>query len=144
MKKIVIGKKNAFTTYIFRETCFGIVKKDDLYYITLKKNDYSLIGGGIENGESHEKCLRREFLEEVGLNIKSINYLCTVDCYWITRDKKKMNTLSNIYIVDVFDDELEPLEKESKLIKCNKDCLINCIILPYQVAGLNEYFKIVR
>lgn len=69
MKKIVIGKKESNIHYGFRETCFGIVEVNNTFYITLKNGDYSLIGGGINDGESHLECLKREFLEEAGLTI---------------------------------------------------------------------------
>ena len=142
MNKIVIGNQNININYVFRETCFGILKKNDLFYITLKDEDYSLIGGGLEKNESHEDCLKREFLEEAGLEIIKFKYLCTVDCYWFTRNKVNMNSLSNIYIVEVSDNELEPLEKGSKLVICDKKFLLEHIFLPYQVEGLIEYFKI--
>ena len=142
MNKIVIGSKDENIDYIFRETCFGIVKKNDLFYITLKHDDYSLIGGGLEKNESHEDCLKREFLEETGLEIIKIKQLCTIDCYWLTRSKDNMNSLSNIYVVEVSDEELEPLEEGSKLVICDKKFLLEHICLPYQVEGLKEYFKI--
>ena len=53
MNKIIIGNKDNNIKYCFRETCFGIVKKNDKFYITSKDGDYSLIGGGLEDGESH-------------------------------------------------------------------------------------------
>lgn len=141
MKRIVLGNKDDNINYEFRETCFGIVKKNDLFYITKKRNDYSLIGGGIEDNESFIDCLRREFREEAGLNIINIEELCIVDCYWYTRSEVYMNSLSNIFIVDVSDEEFEPLENDSMLVKCDKDFLMDHIHLPYQIEGLNEYFN---
>lgn len=141
MNKLVIGRKNNNIRYVFRETCFGIVEKNNEFYITLKGSDYSLIGGGIESNESHLECLKREFIEEAGLKIKSIKELCTIDCYWNTRSDIDMNSLSNIYIVEVFDEEYKPLEKNSTLVKCTKEELLNNIVLPYQKEALREYFK---
>ena len=48
MKKVVVGKKDENIKYDFRETCFGIVYKNDMFYLTSKKGEPSLIGGGIE------------------------------------------------------------------------------------------------
>ena len=141
MNKITIGKKDNNINYAFRETCFGIVEINNIFYITLKNNDYSLIGGGLDDSESHYECLKREFREEAGLIIKDIKELCTIDCYWHTRSNIDMNSLSNIYIVDITSEELPPLEKESKLIKCTKEELLNSIVLPYQKEALKEYFK---
>lgn len=68
MEKIVLGKKFSDIKHDFRETCFGICVKDDNILLTYKsnKNEYSLPGGGIELGENHNDCLKREFLEETG------------------------------------------------------------------------------
>ena len=76
MKKIIIGEKLENLKYDFRETCFGIYMKDNKVLVTYDKkyNQYSLIGGGIESGENYKDTLEREFLEEVGIKIKDINY----------------------------------------------------------------------
>lgn len=58
MKKIIIGEKDFSKNYDFRETCFGIVVKNNKLYCTEKRNEFSLIGGGIEQGESHLDCLK--------------------------------------------------------------------------------------
>ena len=54
MKKFVIGKPFE-KKFNFRETCFGISEKDRKILLTKKilKNEISLVGGGIENGETH-------------------------------------------------------------------------------------------
>lgn len=65
METIVIGKEFQ-SHYSVRETCFGIVKKDNTLLFVNKNNQYSLVGGGIEKGETFIDCLKREFLEEAG------------------------------------------------------------------------------
>lgn len=40
---------------------------------TYEENNWTLVGGGVENGESYEEAIRREILEETGLkNIQSL------------------------------------------------------------------------
>ena len=115
MKKIIIGKKENDIKYDFRETCFGIVIKNNKLYCTEKNKEISLIGGGIEQGETYEQCLKREFMEEAGCNITKIEELCTIDCFWITREKKNMESLANIYIVEISENIVEPSENCNKL-----------------------------
>ena len=44
---------------------------------------YSLPGGGIENGESHEDCILRECLEEIGYDVRVDELIATADA-WVT------------------------------------------------------------
>ena len=141
MKKIIVGKKDAKKQYDFRETCFGIVIKDDKLFCTKKNNDLSLIGGGLEQGEDHIECLQREFLEEAGLTIKDTKPLCTIDCYWFTKDKRDMESLTNIYIVEVSDKTIEPTEKGHELVTIEFEKAIDLLPLPYQKRAIEEYIK---
>lgn len=141
MEKIIIGNINADIDYLFREVCFGIVYKNNKYYCTKKRSDISLIGGGIEKGESDEETLKREFLEEAGLTITGMKELCLVDCFWLTRKNVNMETLAKFYVVDV-DDKIEaPLEVNHELVLLTEEELRNSIELPYQIKALEEYFK---
>ncbi len=141
MKKIIVNEELKGKEEKFRETCFGIVDQGDTFLCVLKDDTYSLIGGGLEEGETEEECLKREFLEEAGRKIKSFNKLCIVDCYWITRENKIMHSLSNIYKIEVTDEQLEILEKEHTLVEIPKKKIMNKLVLPYQLKGMEEYLK---
>ena len=141
MKKITIGKKHQNLQYYFRETCFGILVKEDKLYCTEKNNEISLIGGGLEKNESHEDCLKREFLEEAGCFIKNIKELCTINCFWITRNNENMESLANIYIVDIEENIIEPKENGSKLKIIDFVKSIELLQLPYHKRAIIEYIK---
>ena len=85
MKTIVIGDKFE-GKYSYRETCFGIVRNKDSFLVVEKNNQYSLVGGGIEENETYKECLKREFLEESGYEIKHIEELVCIDCFWLALD----------------------------------------------------------
>lgn len=139
MKKIIIGKKNKNIKYNFRETCFGIVYKEGKFYMTEKLGEPSIIGGGIEPGESHIEGLKREFLEEAGLTIQDYKEFITIDCFWHTRDGKNMESLANFYIVKVNNTIKKPTEKESKLIKVDVSNIKKILELPYQKKAIELF-----
>lgn len=141
MKKIILGTKIENIKYDFRETCFGIVYKDNNFYLTEKNGEISLIGGGIENSETHIETLEREFIEEAGLTIKNIKGFVTIDCYWITRNNDNMNSLANFYIVEINDETNVPTEENSKLVILKETEIRNKLTLPYQKEAINLFFE---
>ena len=140
MKKITIGEKDNTKNYDFRETCFGLYMKDNEILVTIdsKRNQYTLIGGGIEANESHEDTLKREFLEEVGIKIKDIKEFITVDCFWLAGGDYPMESLAHFYTIDI-DEYLKDIETEGKYSFVNINELD--LPLPYQKEALKEYKK---
>lgn len=141
MRKIRLGIKKRSVKYNFRETCFGIVHKDDKFYLTDKNGEISLIGGGVESNENHIECLKREFIEEAGLTVNNCYEFITIDCFWITRNNKNMESLANFYIVDVNDKIEQPTEELSKLVIIEKDEIISKLALPYQKEAVRLYLE---
>lgn len=143
MKKFVIGKpfENKFN---FRETCFGICEKDSKILLTqkLNKNEISLVGGGIEDGETHTDCLNREFIEEVGYKIKSLKKLCEVDCYWLAGGKYPMRSLAYFYIVDIQEKQFDPTEEGHQPVWVDKFEVENLCPLPYHQQAIEYYLNL--
>ena len=138
MKKIVLGEKFKDKKMGFRETCFGLYVKDGKILVTYDKkhNQYTFIGGGIDEGETKHDTLRREFLEEVGIKIKHIKHFITIDCYWLAGGDYPMESLANFYTIDI--DKFVEMETEGnyEFIDINEVDLP----LPYHNKAL-ELFK---
>jgi len=65
-----VNKKESGKNYLERAGAYGfIINKDGLLATVQTKTGYFLPGGGIEAGESEEECLKRECLEEIGMEI---------------------------------------------------------------------------
>ena len=141
MNKITIGEKFN-SKFDFRETCFGIVVKDNKTLLVKKNNQYSLIGGGIEKSETFEQCLTREFLEEAGLTIKEMKPLICVDCFWLAAGKYPMESKANIFEVTVdLTNSIAPLEEDHEIEWVNISSAVDLLPLPYHKEALNYYFK---
>ena len=141
MEKIIIGEKLENTKYDFRETCFGICVKNGKMLLVKKKGQYSFVGGGIENGETKEECLKRKFIEESGYELLSAEPFVTIDCFWLAAGKWPLESLANFYIVKVGNKLCEPTEEghvveEIKLEKANE-----ILPLPYHKKALELFLS---
>ena len=141
MEKIIIGKKIEGKKYDFRETCFGICVRDKKMLLVKKKGQFSFIGGGLEKGESHEDCLRREFIEESGYELKEIKPFVTVDCFWLAAGKWPLESLANFYIVKVGDKICEPTEEGHIVEEIALDKVDELLPLPYHKKALEIFFQ---
>lgn len=141
MKKFIIGEK---TVSDYRKTVYGIVEKDNklLLVYSEKDNDYSLIGGGVEELESLEQALKREFLEESGYLIKNIQEFVNIDCFWTKKDGIKMETDANFFIIKLDETNIQkPIESFHKSIWIEKRKVLDLIYFPYQRKALEMYFE---
>lgn len=141
MKKILIGEKQSCD---YRKTCYGIVLKGDelLVVYSEKEYDYSLVGGGIEPNETPDKALNREFLEESGYLITDIQEFVNIDCFWVKRDGRYMETDALFYLVKVDETNnkkpTEPFHKPMWIKLVNAQ---NLIQYPYQKEALKLFLS---
>ena len=141
MKTITFGEKFN-SKFDFRETCFGIVAKNNKILLVKKNNQYSLVGGGIEKNETFEQCLKREFLEEAGFTITNIKPLVCVDCFWLAAGKYPMESKANIFIVKVdLNKKTKPLEENHFPEWIDLNNAIDLLPLPYHKEALKYYFS---
>ena len=139
MEKIVIGEKIQEKKYDFRETCFGICLKDGKMLLVKKKGQYSFVGGGIEKDETHEECLKREFIEESGYELLKIKPFITIDCFWLAGGQWPLESLANFYIVEVGKKVCEPTEEGHVVEEVELEDVENLLPLPYHKKALELF-----
>lgn len=101
----IIGEYKAFNhphTDYERETVRGIILNDKhlfmLYSGVLK--DYTFPGGGVEMGERHQEALKREVLEETGMNVQDGTYVGSyIEYVYDVYDPSKTLKRTNHYYV---------------------------------------------
>ena len=107
----------------------GILKKDDkiLFVKHRKKGEeyYLLPGGGVDFGETFEIALKREFLEEVNINI-SVDKLCIISEGVDPKGEKHIINL--VFLVDYVSGEIV-LPDEERIVG----------IEYLEVTNLNNY-----
>ena len=103
--------------------CYGIVKNNNEILLIKKgrgayKGKLDLPGGGIEYGETTLETIKREFMEEVGINIRNAKLKTVVTNYVVWNlDETHLEDLQHIGIV--YDVEIQ--EKDLKKIKQDAD-----------------------
>lgn len=102
--------------------CYGIVKKGNKVLLIMKgrgayKGKLDLPGGGIEYGETALETIKREFMEEVGINIQNVKLKTVVTNYVIWNlDETHLEDLQHIgiiYDVEIDDNDFEKIKKDA-------------------------------
>lgn len=141
MEKITVGEKFE-SKFSFRETCFGIVRCDNKLLLVNKNNQYSLVGGGIEENETFLDCLKREFIEESGYDVVSSKELVCIDCYWLAANKYPMLSRVNVFEVDIdLDNKKEALENDCYVEWIDINETIDLLPLPYHKKAIEYYIE---
>jgi 8-oxo-dGTP diphosphatase len=68
-----------------------------------------LPGGGLEFGEGTRDCLKREFMEEMQLNVEIGDHIYTTDFYQISAFDNKKQIISIYYFAKALEDIKAPL-----------------------------------
>ena len=141
MEKIVIGEKLEGQKYDFRETCFGICLQNGKMLLVKKKGQHSFVGGGVDEGETHEECLRREFVEESGFELLDIKPFVTIDCFWLAAGKWPLESLANFYIVKVGEQICQPTEEGHEVEEVELSQVAQLLPLPYHQKALELFLQ---
>ena len=80
------GEFDPSVEYYHREGAYLVIVRDDMVAAIEHRLGYLLPGGGIEGDETHEECLLRECLEEIGYDIRVDELITSADA-WDTHPK---------------------------------------------------------
>jgi ADP-ribose pyrophosphatase YjhB (NUDIX family) len=89
-------------------------------------------GGGLEFGEGTRDCLKREFTEETGLEVRVSEHLYTTDFFQISAFNNVDQIISIYYLVDA----VEPINLETKTAVFD--------FKPHQVADITTSCEVFR
>ncbi len=136
------GEKIRGIEYKDRVGAYAIIL-DDKYNVAVIKTPtgYFLPGGGLEDDETHEDCIKRECLEEAGLSVVVNEFICKGDKYhWSDTLEYYMHGIGYFYFAKVLENVSKPIEKDHELVWLNKkDCYEN-LFLEHQAWAVYQYF----
>ncbi len=94
------GERKALAEYLPRAGAYGILVHDGRIacaQIGYTKFTYDLPGGAIDPGETPEQALKREFVEETGLDVKVGKLVTELNHYFIHDDGTPYNNHCRFY-----------------------------------------------
>ncbi len=143
MPEFSINQPDKNKKYIQRPGAYGIIKNDNnLIAVVKTKTGYFLPGGGIENGESPEECLKRECLEEIGAEISVFDNFVNGNYYFYsTIANAEMESLGYFFICKIDKFLKVKTEADHKLIWLKMEKAISSLYLDNQKEAV-KIFKL--
>lgn len=136
----VFGQKK--NTYVKRDAAYAIIfdeSKGKIALILINEADYFLPGGGIEEGENHVMCLKREALEEMGMAIELIHYLGYAQQYFYScNDAVYYLNEGHFYLCEKKQLVGEPLEKGHVLVWLEPSVASTKVVHAYQAWAIQK------
>lgn len=114
-----------------------IIRNNKLLLVDMDNSGFLCLPGGyVELGETTEEAVKRELVEEIGMDVMIKKYLGVVENYFINKFSKKMHEISFYYIMDFVDTDIE--ETNFTLIENDKG---HNIKLDFKWININEIDK---
>ncbi|WP_313799237.1 NUDIX domain-containing protein [Cytobacillus sp.] len=118
--KHTFGKKDPNKAYIKRPAVYAVIFNETMDKTAVVQADSRksfLLGGGIEGEETHIECLKREAIEELGVEIKIKQYIGYAERYFFsTKEYKNYLGQGYFYICQLGKKICDPIEEDHHLI----------------------------
>lgn len=111
---MTFGKKEN-ETYIDRKGAYLIAFKDDNTAVIRTSKGYFLPGGGMDENEQDEDCLKRECLEEIGYSVKINEFIGSAEMYCEHPQIGYFHPVQNYYLGELSEKIKEPVETDHVL-----------------------------
>ena len=127
---------------MFNIRVYGILineNKDILVSDELIKGSYytKFCGGGLEQGEGTMNCLKREFMEEMELEVEIVSHLYTTDFYQKSLFNPNHQLISIYYLV-------QPLEEIKVPIKTKPFDFDEAQMIKHSLTNQVESFRFIK
>lgn len=113
MHKIFGTKENV--EYTDREGAYLIPFRGNMVGVVRAPKGYFLLGGGLENGESHEACIERECVEEAGYLSLVKDKICSAEAFTTHPTIKYFHPIQTYYFGELIEEVGAPTEKDHVL-----------------------------
>ena len=118
----IFGIKENFS-YLDRKGAYIIPIKDGKFGVVKTPKGYFLLGGGIDDGETHEQAIRRECLEEAGYIVNIKQKLCSAETFTNHPQIGYFHPIQTYYIGELLEKVQEPIESDHEFMWVEYDQL---------------------
>lgn len=130
------GKK-----YIDRPGAYLIAARDGRIAVIQTPKGLFLPGGGLENGECDEVCIRREIMEEVGCAAQIEAFLCAAETYTVHDKLGPFHPIQYYYSGRLGDKIREPQEQDHELLFLPPEQALGKLFSEMQNWAVEEYLR---
>ncbi|MDE5414370.1 NUDIX hydrolase [Alkalihalobacterium chitinilyticum] len=145
MRIMTFGEKEVGQEYIWRPAVYGVIFKDErkkVAIIQTSDEKYFLPGGGIENNETHEECLKREAIEEMGMSIEMGHFLgCARRYFYSTKEFNHYLSEGYFYFCNIGEKIQKPIEEDHFLIWMDPSEAIENLYHEHQSWAIRQAVK---
>lgn len=142
---IVFGVCEDKQKYITKRGSYAVIYDSQRSSVALIKNpkgDYFLPGGGLENNESLEECVKRECLEEVGLKVSIQKNIGMAKQYFESPNDYKCYLSEGHFYMCKQLSKKHPLEKGNTLLWVKPSLAIKMLVHDHHKWAIWQLLKI--
>ena len=137
MKHKIFGTKENYE-YLDREGAYFIPVSNNKIAVIKTPKGYFFLGGGLENGESHFECIKRECLEESGYLPKIIGQVCSAEEYMVHSKLGYFHPIQTYYYGELSEKVADPIENDHILCWIDYEELKGKMFAEMQNYALDE------
>ena len=132
-------KKNV--NYMDSEGAYLLPAKDGKVGVVKTSKGYFLLGGGLDRGESHEECIKRECLEETGYIVTVGKKVCAAEMYCEHPSIGYFHPIQTYYVGELLDEVSVPVEDDHEFVWMDYNELVDNMYLEMQSWALEQCMK---
>ena len=140
MHRVFGTKENA--EYLDREGAYLIPCCNNQVGVVQTPKGYFFLGGGLDNGESHLACIKRECLEEAGCLPVVEGKLCSAEAYVTHSTIGYFHPIQTYYFGKLLDRESAPTETDHVLRWMEYEQIKGKMFSEMQNWALEQFFAL--
>lgn len=135
------GEKCEGAAYYDREGAYLVAVWDGRVAVVHTPRGYFLPGGGLEGGEDHRACIRRECLEEMGYTVTVGEHIGSADVYARHERIGYFHPIQHYYAGALVEQSAAPIERDHTLVWLPVDGIEEKMYTPAQSWAIRRYLE---